>query len=207
MGDRDRPADRLALPGAQSASAIVDAQYWRALAMCYGRRAGGPRWRARRGAATARNRRRSGGGRPRGTSRAVATRCRPRERTWRQPQARADLMRTYASKIVRVPAATSSGQSRLRLLQSPPWTDVLDRLETQISGSARIIGWGPSSLQGTASALARAHSRLLVALESRSTVGEDVVLQLASEAVELLLAVARVWGLGRPDVTELLPRS
>ena len=32
MGDRGRPADRLALPGAQSASAIVDAQYWRALA-------------------------------------------------------------------------------------------------------------------------------------------------------------------------------
>ena len=41
--------------------------------------------------------------------------------------------------------------------------------------------------------MARAHSRLLVALESRSTVGEDVVSQLASEAVELLLAVARVW--------------
>ena len=41
--------------------------------------------------------------------------------------------------------------------------------------------------------MARAHSRLLVALESRSTVGEDAVSQLASEAVELLLAVARVW--------------
>ena len=94
---------------------------------------------------------------------------------------------------MRVPAATSSGQSRLRLSQSPLWTDLLDRVETQISGPARIRGSGPSSLQGTASALARAHSRLLVALESRSTVGEDAVSQLASEAVELLLAVARVW--------------
>jgi hypothetical protein len=94
---------------------------------------------------------------------------------------------------VRVPAATSSEQSRLRLSQSPLWTDLLDRVETQISGPARIRGSGPASLQGTASALARAHSRLLVALESRSTVGQDVVSQLASEAVELLLAVARVW--------------
>ena len=41
--------------------------------------------------------------------------------------------------------------------------------------------------------MARAHSQLLVALENRSTIGEDVVSQLASEAVELLLAVARVW--------------
>ena len=32
MGDRGRPANRLALPGAEPASAIVDAQYWRALA-------------------------------------------------------------------------------------------------------------------------------------------------------------------------------
>jgi hypothetical protein len=92
-----------------------------------------------------------------------------------------------------VPAATSSEQSRLRLSQSPLWTDLLERVETQISGPARIRGSGPSSLQGTASALARAHSRLLVALESRSTVGEDVVSQLATEAVELLLAVTRVW--------------
>ena len=102
-------------------------------------------------------------------------------------------MSTYASKIVGVAAATSSEQSPLWLSQSPLWTDLLDRVETQISGPARIRGSGPSSLQGTASALARAHSRLLVALESRSTLGEDVVSQLASEAVELLLAVARVW--------------
>jgi len=92
-----------------------------------------------------------------------------------------------------VPAATSSEQSRLRLSQSPLWTDLLDRVETQISGPARVRGSGPSSLQGTASALARAHARLLVALESRSTLGEDAVSQLAGEAVELLLAVARVW--------------
>jgi len=32
MGDRGQPSDRLALPGAQSALAIVHAQYWRALA-------------------------------------------------------------------------------------------------------------------------------------------------------------------------------
>jgi hypothetical protein len=42
--------------------------------------------------------------------------------------------------------------------------------------------------------LARAHSRFLVALESGSKIGQDTVSQLATEAVELVLAVARVWG-------------
>jgi hypothetical protein len=41
--------------------------------------------------------------------------------------------------------------------------------------------------------LARAHSRLLVALESGSEADEDVVAQLAHEAAELLVAVARAW--------------
>jgi len=93
---------------------------------------------------------------------------------------------------VRVPAATSSDESRLRLSQSPLWIDLLERVETQISGRGQIRGSGPSSLQGTASALARAHSQLLVALRSGSRVGEDAVSQLATEAVELLLAVTMV---------------
>ena len=93
---------------------------------------------------------------------------------------------------MRVPAATSSDESRLRLSQSPLWIDLLERVETQISGRGQIRGSGPSSLQGTASALARAHSQLLVALRSGSRVGEDAVSQLATEAVELLLAVTMV---------------
>jgi hypothetical protein len=42
--------------------------------------------------------------------------------------------------------------------------------------------------------LARAHSHFLVALDSGSKVGQDTVSQLVTEAVELVLAVARVWG-------------
>jgi hypothetical protein len=42
--------------------------------------------------------------------------------------------------------------------------------------------------------LARAHSHFLVALDSGSRIGPDTVSQLATEAVELVLAVARVWG-------------
>lgn len=80
----------------------------------------------------------------------------------------------------------------MRLSQSPLWIDLLERVETQISGRGQIRGSGPSSLQGTASALARAHSQLLVALRSGSRVGEDAVSQLATEAVELLLAVTMV---------------
>jgi hypothetical protein len=95
---------------------------------------------------------------------------------------------------VRVSAAASSEESAVRLTQSPLWTELLDRVETQISGGRRIRGSGPSSLEGTASALARAHSRLLVAIESGSKIGEGTVSQLAAEAVELVLAVARVWG-------------
>ncbi len=91
-----------------------------------------------------------------------------------------------------VSAATSSEES-LRLAQSPLWTDLLDRVEAKISGTRQIRGSGPSSLQGLASALARAHSRLLVAIESSSKLGEDTISQLATEAVELVLAVARVW--------------
>jgi hypothetical protein len=61
--------------------------------------------------------------------------------------------------------------------------------------------------------LARAHSRLLVALESGASGGEDAGSQLAAEAVELLLAVARVWATfgtrgedRRPAMVDLLRR-
>jgi hypothetical protein len=97
------------------------------------------------------------------------------------------------SKILRVPAATAIEGSALRLSQSPHWTGLLDCVEAQISGRQQIRGSGPSSLQGTASALARAHSRLLVALENDPNISEDTVSQLTTEAVELVLTVARVW--------------
>ena len=90
-------------------------------------------------------------------------------------------------------AATSTEQSAPRLSQSPLWTELLDRVQAQISGGRQVRGSGPSSLQATASALARAHSHVLVALESGSNVGVDKVSHLATEAVELLLAVAKVW--------------
>jgi hypothetical protein len=80
------------------------------------------------------------------------------------------------------------------LSQSPLWSDILARAEAQISGRRQVRGQRPSSLEGTASAVARAHSRFLVALESGSRLGEDAVSQVAMEAVELLVVVARVWG-------------
>ena len=112
-----------------------------------------------------------------------------------------------------MPAATSSEQSRLRLSQSPLWTDLLDRVDAQVAGRRQIRGSGPASLDGIGSALARAHSRLLVALESGSGSGEDAVSQLAAEAVELILAVARFWATfgtrvqdGRGAMVDLLRR-
>ena len=78
--------------------------------------------------------------------------------------------------------------------QSPLWTDILDRVASQISGARQIRGSGPSSLAGTSSAVARAHSHVLVALEGGSTIGQDTVGQVATEAADLLIAVARVWG-------------
>jgi hypothetical protein len=93
-----------------------------------------------------------------------------------------------------VSEATSLQQPRFGLSQSPLWSDILDRVASQISGGRQVRGSGPSSLQGTASALARVHSHFLVALESGSKIGQDTVSQLATEAVELILAVARVWG-------------
>ena len=98
------------------------------------------------------------------------------------------------SKIIGVSEATSLRAPRFGLSQSPLWSDILDRVESQISGGRQVRGSGPSSLDGTASALARAHSRFLVALESGSKIGQGTVSQLATEAVELVLAVARVWG-------------
>ena len=92
-----------------------------------------------------------------------------------------------------MPTATSTAESAPGQSQSPLWTELLDRVQAQLSGARQIRGSGPSSLQGTASALARAHSHLLVALEGRSSIHEDTASRLATEAVELLLAVARVW--------------
>src|ERR1017187_470905 len=87
----------------------------------------------------------------------------------------------------------SSEQAASTPSQSPLWTDLLERVEAQISGRRQVSGAGPSSLEGMGGALARAHSQLAVALEGGSKIGGDTVSQLAGEAVQLVLAVARVW--------------
>src|SRR5690349_2609481 len=92
-----------------------------------------------------------------------------------------------------MPGARSTEEPASGLAQSPLWTPLLDRVQAQISGARQVRGSGPSSLEGTASALARAHSQLLVALEGGSRIREDTASRLATEAVELLLSVSRVW--------------
>ena len=113
--------------------------------------------------------------------------------TWCQSQGRAGLIVHKRLRSCSVPAATSSEQSgcAVAVHRSGPTCWIAWRRRSRVL--RQIRGSGPSSLQGTASDVGSRSLRLLVALESRSTVGEDVVSQLASEAVELLLAVARVW--------------
>jgi hypothetical protein len=98
-----------------------------------------------------------------------------------------------------VRAATSSGETTSTLTQSPLWPDLLDQVQAKISGHRQAAGSGPSSLEGTASAAARAHSRLLVVLERDSEVSAATVSELLGEAVELLLSVARVGATFAPN--------
>ena len=88
--------------------------------------------------------------------------------------------------------ARARSQPQPALLHSPLWADLLTEAQARICGARQIKGAGPSSLDATASAVARAHSRLLVALERGASASEDPVWQPVSEAVELLIAVARV---------------
>lgn len=88
--------------------------------------------------------------------------------------------------------ARSGSEPAPTQLPSPLWDDLLTEAQARLSGARQIKGAGPSSLEGTASAVARAHSRLLVALEHRASASEDPVWQRVTEAVELLIAVARV---------------
>jgi hypothetical protein len=85
--------------------------------------------------------------------------------------------------------------SPLGLSQSPLWTGILDRIESQLSGPRQVKGSGSSSLSETSGALARAHSRFLIALESGSKIGTDTVSRAGAEALELLIEVARVGGM------------
>ena len=98
-------------------------------------------------------------------------------------------------------SAASSTESGPRLTQSPLWSSLVDDLESQIAGR-QLDGPGPTALDAAASASARAHSHLLVALESGSSTGEATVSELVAEAVELLIGVAKVWatfGTARED--------
>lgn len=100
-----------------------------------------------------------------------------------------------------ISSEASSEQSTPTGSQSPLWTGLLLQVESQISGRRQIRGPGPSSLEGIASVLARAHSRLLIALES-STASDDTGAQLAVEAAELIVAVARVLATFGTRVTD-----
>jgi hypothetical protein len=80
------------------------------------------------------------------------------------------------------------------LSQSPLWTEILNRATSQISGDRRVRGSGPPSLAGMSSVLARAHSHFLLALNRGSNLDQDLISGVATEAVELLLAVAKVPG-------------
>lgn len=98
------------------------------------------------------------------------------------------------SELLRLSDPAWLTERRVVPSQSPLWTDILDRVELQISGARQVKGPGPSSLAGTSSVLARAHSHFLVALQSGSNIGQDTVSRVATDAVEVLIAVARVWG-------------
>jgi len=98
------------------------------------------------------------------------------------------------SELLSISDAAWLTERRVVPSQSPLWTDILDRVELQISGARQVKGSEPPSLGGTSSVLARAHSHFLLALESGSKIGQDTVSRVATEAVELLIAVARVWG-------------
>jgi hypothetical protein len=97
-----------------------------------------------------------------------------------------------------VRAVTSSGEANSTLTQSPLWPELLDQVQASISGHRQTRS-GPSSLESTASAVARAHSRLLVVLERDSDVSATTVSELLGEAVELLACVARVGATFAPD--------
>jgi hypothetical protein len=79
------------------------------------------------------------------------------------------------------------------LSQSPLWAEILDRVEAQLSGARQVKGSGSSSLSDTSSVLARTHSHFLIALQSGSKIGPDTVSRADTDAIELLVAVARVW--------------
>ena len=111
-------------------------------------------------------------------------------------------MRAEVSKIVRVPTPSSNSGSPPALSQSPLWTDLLDDVATRICGQRQIKPPRGAALEQIASAVARAHARLLIALERPADVGERTVSQLSSEAAQLLVCVASVaasFGASRHD--------
>ena len=81
-----------------------------------------------------------------------------------------------------------------------PWDSVLVRVHAQMVGAGRPA---EGSASACAQAVARAHSRLLVALDGRSNAGADTVSELVASAVKLLHSVAALgeaYGERTPDL-------
>ena len=142
MGDRGRPADRLAFPGRsplRRSSTLNTGERWRVLGPASRRTALCAFAEARRllAIAVALRRRETSPNATRGRNPVPAARA-----DLRQPQRPADLMSTYASKIVRVPAATSSEQSRLRLSshRSGPSSSIASKRRSRVQRGSKDRG-------------------------------------------------------------------
>ncbi len=81
---------------------------------------------------------------------------------------------------------------------SPPWADALVRVRAAVvSTAANREGCVQAALDNATSGSARAHGRLLRAVEGRRTAGEDAVGGLVDDASELLRCVSEVLRLRR----------
>jgi hypothetical protein len=88
---------------------------------------------------------------------------------------------------------TPRDQSTPSLTASPPWLGVLEQLLRRTSdGQARAAKLGAPPSAAATGAAARAHSRLLIALDNRTSRGDRLVSELIEDAVELIVAVAEL---------------
>ncbi len=95
-------------------------------------------------------------------------------------------------------ASAPQQQSTGEILGASPWFNVLKDVQSEISsGRARAAKLqGPAPVPA-ARAAARAHSRLLVALEGRSRNRKQLTSELVEDAVQLIVAIAELGTAGR----------
>lgn len=75
----------------------------------------------------------------------------------------------------------------------PLWLSVLEQVQAKIaSGRARAARLEGAATVAAAGAAARAHSRLLIALEAQPRIEQQLVSELVDDAVQLLVAVAEL---------------